>query len=78
MEARQQTFARLSDWLDVPLRGDLARLVETGLPPIMATSRPRLRRWFDNADLLEPVIQTPSTLELLERLGYALDPYTWT
>lgn len=76
--ARQRTFARLADWLDVPLRGDLARLVETGLPPIMATSRPRLRRWFDKADLLEPVIRTPSTLELLERLGYALDPDTWT
>ncbi len=78
LEVRRSTFARLASWLGVPLRGDLGRLVENGLPPIMATSRPRLRRWFDKADLLEPVVQTPSTLELMERLGYALDPDTWT
>ncbi len=77
-EVRRNTFERLTRWLGVPLGGDLARLVDTGLPPIMATSRPRLRRWFDRAELLEPVVQTPQTLALLERLGYALDPDTWT
>ncbi len=77
-DVRRETFEQLTRWLGVPLRGDLARLVDTGLPPIMATSRPRLRRWFDKAELLEPVVQDPRTLSLLERLGYALDPDTWT
>ncbi len=77
-DQRQRTFESLTNWLGVPLRGDLARLVETGLPPIMATSRPRLRRWFDKAELLDPVIHAPETLAILEQLGYALDPDTWT
>jgi hypothetical protein len=58
--------------------GGLGRLVETGLPPIMATSRPRIRRWYDNAELLEPVLRAPETLETMDALGYSLDPSTWT
>lgn len=78
IDARRRAIGALTDWLGVPLGDELGQLVETGLPPIMATSRPRLRRWFDRAELLEPVIHDPQTLSILERLGYDLDPDTWT
>ena len=74
---RRRAFEHVAHWLGIPIDDALQRLIETGLPPIMATSRPRLRRWFDKADLLEPVVQRRDTLDVMERLGYDLDPSTW-
>ncbi len=84
-DVRRAAFERLTGWLGIPLdeegdgrAGGLGRLVETGLPPIMATSRPRIRRWYDNAEILEPVLGRPEILDTMAALGYPLDPTTWT
>jgi hypothetical protein len=75
---RRAAFEAIFSWLDVPLDGAFASLVERDLPPVMATARPRQRRWFERADLLEPVLADPATVEVLDRLGYDPDPATWT
>jgi hypothetical protein len=71
---RKDAITRLSDWLRVPLD---ASAVDT-LPPMMATARPRQRRWHARAPQLETVLRDPRNLALMERLGYAPDPATWT
>lgn len=71
--ARATAFAGLEEWLGVGLRD--VHLAE--LPPVMATARPRARRWFARAGLLGPVLDDPRNLSLMERLGYAPDPDTW-
>ncbi len=76
-DERMRSFEALTDWLEVPFGADLQRLVETGLPPIMATSRPRHRRWYDKADMLEPVLSRVDTRALMDQLGYSHDPTTW-
>jgi len=74
---RLEAFEALVRWLGVPFDDSLARLVETGLPPIMATTRPRHRRWFEKAALLEPVLVREDTRDTMERLGYDTDRDTW-
>ena len=72
--ARLPAFAALSDGLRTPVDPALVDL----LPPVMATSRPRQRRWCERAPELERVLADPRNLEIMERLGYARDPATWT
>ncbi len=74
---RLEAFARLSAWLELPTDPTMDRLVASGLPPIMATSRPRHRRWYDRAQLLEPVLAREDTRAIMDELGYAPDPQTW-
>lgn len=76
-EQRVRSFSSLADWLDLPQDPTLDRLVAAGLPPIMATSRPRHRRWYDRAELLEPVLTREDTRAIMAELGYAADPSTW-
>jgi hypothetical protein len=75
---RTSSFEDLQRWLGLPVDPSLQRLVEAGLPPIMATSRPRHRRWYDKAALLGPVLARDDTRAAMEALGYAQDPSTWT
>lgn len=66
---RERTFRRIASWLGV----DPAPLITaaTGeLPPVMATSRPRQRRWFKKAELLLPVLADPAIIATAHRLGY--------
>jgi hypothetical protein len=74
---RLRSFGRLADWLDLPQDPTLDRLVAAGLPPIMATSRPRHRRWYDRAEMLEPVLTRDDTRAIMAELGYGADPSTW-
>ncbi|MFH1465224.1 MAG: sulfotransferase [Pseudomonadota bacterium] len=74
---RTSSFEELQRWLGLPVDPSLQRLVEAGLPPIMATSRPRHRRWYEKASLLEPVLAREDTRAVMEALGYAHDPRTW-
>jgi len=74
---RVEAFSTLSRWLGLPGDATMDRLVSSGLPPIMATSRPRHRRWYDKAELLEPVLARDDTRAILDELGYAPDPSTW-
>ena len=75
---RHRTFEELCGWLGVPMDDDLRRVVEEGLPPIMATEQPRHRRWFERAELLTPTLATPAIRGMMEQLGYERDPSTWT
>ncbi len=72
--ARLPAFAALGDALGTPVDPALVDL----LPPVMATARPRQRRWCERAPELERVLADPANLEIMERLGYARDPATWT
>ena len=74
---RRATFESLFDWLDVELDGRMAHVIEEGIPPVMATSRPRHRRWYERAGLLEPLIAEPRIQALARRLGYG-ETHTWT
>jgi len=74
---RMTVFKALADWLGIPLDSELLRLIENDLPPIMSTFRPRRQRWREKADLLEDELRATETLEMMERLGYELDPQSW-
>ena len=74
--SRIQAFQTLFDWLGVPLDAPMATVIETGLPPVMATQRPRQRRWFDRAEELGPVLQTDAVVRVARELGYT-DPSEW-
>lgn len=77
-DERLEAFSSLAQWLGLPGDPTLERLVSSGLPPIMATSRPRHRRWYERVDLLEPVLARADTRALMDELGYAPDPATWS
>jgi hypothetical protein len=76
-ERREQVFAGLFDWLGVPIDARMSEVIEEGIPPVMATTRPRHRRWYERAGLLEPIIARPRIQALARQLGYG-DPDTWT
>ncbi len=73
---RHRIFERIFSWMDAPLDPNMARIIQTGLPPVMATERPRQRRWFARAELLEPVLNDPRVAHLTNALGYT-DRATW-
>ena len=64
--ASREACRGLLDWLEV----DDPVLAEgpSSMPAVMATARPRDRRWFDRAEELDQVIQRPDTLALASRL----------
>lgn len=67
--ARAECFTRIAQWLGI----DPDPLVQAAcreLPPVMATSRPRQRRWFRKVELLTPVLDSPPIIQTTERLGY--------
>lgn len=68
---------RLSHWLGVEVEQELARVLGSALPLVMATETPRHRRWFDRFDLLAPLLAEPTLSELMERIGYDPDPAAW-
>jgi hypothetical protein len=74
--SRSSAFQSLFDWLAVKLDAPMATVIETGLPPVMATSRPRQRRWFDRAEELGPVLETESVVHVAQELGYT-DQSEW-
>jgi hypothetical protein len=69
---------RVVQWLGVTADAPLLQTTPGQLPPIMATDKPRNRRWFEKADLLEPVLATTPVRQMMERLGYDLKPELWT
>ena len=74
--SRSSAFQTLFDWLAIELDAPMAAVIETGLPPVMATSRPRQRRWFDRAEELGPVLETESVVQVAQELGYT-DQSEW-
>jgi hypothetical protein len=77
-ERREDLFGALTRWLGITMDAPLATVLAGALPAVMATEAPRRQRWFKRADLLSPVLSDPTSRELMERLGYAPDPATWT
>ncbi len=75
-ENRRQTFARICQWIGVPMLPELDRVVAAGLPPVMATARPRQRRWFSRAEMIEPVLEREAVAQTAIDLGY-LDRSEW-
>ncbi len=75
-ERQRRSLAQLGAWLDVPVT-ELGNVLDAGLPLVMATERPRARRWFDRIDLLAPLLADPVHRHLMEALGYDPDPNTW-
>lgn len=71
-----EVVSRMYRWLDTPVEGRVTAAARAGLPPVMATSAPRARRWFERAELLGPVLRRPDVVETAERLGYP-DPRSW-
>ena len=67
---RQQTFSEICRWIGVPVHPALSQVVTAGLPPVMATARPRQRRWFARANMIEPVLDTPAVSQTAAALGY--------
>jgi len=68
---------RVVEWLGVSADPPLRQSTLLAMPPVMSTDKPRHRRWFEKAALLEPVLQRTDTQQLMERLGYDPDPQTW-
>ncbi len=77
-ERQQDLFATLTRWLGITMDAPLQNVLGHALPPVMVTETPRRQRWFKRADLLSPILSDPGSRELMERLGYAPDPSTWT
>ena len=67
---RTDTFVRLCAWLGIPFSSPLRRVVEKGLPPVMATARPRQRRWFERREQIEPLCALPAVKDVAGALGY--------
>jgi hypothetical protein len=67
----------LIDWLGVTPDRALSETTLLTMPLVMSTDKPRHRRWFDKAALLEPVLTRPDTRLLMAELGYDPDPETW-
>jgi hypothetical protein len=76
--ARPAVFARVLAWLGVGDHPAFAEVVGGELPVVMATGRPRQRRWFARAALFEQILADPRNRALMERLGYDSDPASWT
>ncbi len=75
--ARESVWNAIDSWLEVSPDPSLRAFVDGEAPPMMATTRPRSRRWFARVDLLDPLIRTAEVGELMERMGYDPDPRTW-
>lgn len=76
-DRQQQVLAQLGSWLGAPMAADLGPILASGLPLVMATERPRARRWFARIELLAPLLADPVHRHLMEELGYDPDPNTW-
>ena len=74
---RMETFESIFAWMGADLDASMRAVITAGLPPVMATERPRQRRWFARAELLEPVLADPEVNEVAEALGYT-DRADWT
>ena len=74
---RHERIGALLDWMGVSANSRFSQVVAEGLPPIMATARPRQRRWFKRAALIEPVLAAEHVANTAMALGYT-DRSEWT
>jgi len=67
---RRQTLEQVMDWLGAPIAPAFARVIEEPLDPVMATVRPRARRWFARAERLAPALRLEPVRQVARELGY--------
>lgn len=67
----------LIDWLGITPDAPLSQTTLLTMPLVMSTDKPRHRRWFDKATLLDPVLAREDTRALMAALDYDPDPETW-
>ena len=72
LAARARVFNRIAAWLAIDPE-PLLTTVTGEMPPVMATVRPRQRRWFKREGLLRPVLADPTIVDTARRLGYDLE-----
>ena len=76
-ESARTAIDGLIDWLGITPDPPLSETTLLTMPLVMSTDKPRHRRWFSKATLLEPVLARPDTGALMASLGYDPDPETW-
>jgi hypothetical protein len=74
---RRQTLERLGEWLGFDFAAGAALRLEA-LPPVMATGRPRPKRWLERAGCVLPAIADPQIQRVRDEIGYESDPSTWS
>lgn len=75
-DSRLEMLDEVCAWLGVPLVEPARSSLRGPLARVMSTQRPRIRRWFARASLLEPVLETERVRGLAAALGYG-PPETW-
>lgn len=68
-ESRARVFARVADWLDIPLDAEFARTVHSGIGPVVATAPPSPRRWRRRIRLIRSSLDR-GVLTVAGELGY--------
>ncbi len=76
-KTRHQRILAMLEWMGIEEDSSLQRVIREGLPPVMATVRPRQRRWFARADLIDPVLMRRDVATTANALGYT-DRSQWT
>ncbi|MFT5684602.1 MAG: hypothetical protein ACI8RZ_005546 [Myxococcota bacterium] len=76
-ETARSAIDGLIDWLGITPDAPLSKTTLLTMPLVMSTDKPRHRRWFDKAALLDPVLARDDTRALMAELDYAPDPETW-
>ena len=71
-----EAVERFCRWAGIACDTSLYSAIDGGIPPVMATTPPRVRRWLDRADLLAPVLARPDVVSVADKLGYT-DPTEW-
>ena len=59
---------RLISWLNIEADAPLSRGLLSDIPPVMATNRPRRKRYFARAALLEPALRMAEVQEISKRI----------
>ena len=66
VENNSSVLKQLWDWLGIDQNLPMKAL--NTLPPTMATTRPRQLRWFDNSEVILPIVNTPTIQNMMRRL----------
>ncbi|MFM6130381.1 MAG: hypothetical protein ACKPBV_16925 [Sphaerospermopsis kisseleviana] len=67
----QETLDKITDYLGIK------KVITRKLPLIMVTETPSDYRWHKRKNLIEKLAKQPKVIQLMEKLGYSMDPKTW-
>lgn len=72
VERRMACYARLSDWLGIPLDGEFRRAARDGIDPVAATEPPRPYRWLARQEMIRTAVRG-RVRAVAEELGYGIE-----